>query len=79
MATVPVTAEYNAQKGKVNKFSGGNTLNKLAPIKVQSAVPKTETLKYPNDVAVSDSKQSAGMTARSSRASGKSSLFHFKA
>lgn len=49
------------------------------PKEVQSAVPITDTDKYPKDFAVSGSKQSAGMTLRTVPESGKSSCLKERA
>ena len=43
------------------------------PAAVQTPVPRRETVRYPNDLIVSGSKQSAGMTALMSLDLGKSS------
>ena len=43
------------------------------PMAVQTPVPKSETARYPMDLAVSGSKQSAGITALISLDLGKSS------
>lgn len=53
--------------------------NMEIPTAVQAAVPSKETERYPREVAVSGSKQSAGMTLRISPALGKSSLFKVRA
>ena len=58
--------------GQVRMLSGGRTLSIWIPRAVQAAVPAMETLRYPSDLAVSGSKQSAGMTERSSFALGNS-------
>lgn len=42
------------------------------PTAVQAAVPRRDTVRYPMDLAVSGSKQSAGMTALISLDLGKS-------
>mmetsp|Transcript_25865 Transcript_25865/g.60888 ORF Transcript_25865/g.60888 Transcript_25865/m.60888 type:complete len:102 (-) Transcript_25865:435-740(-) len=79
MATVPVTAEYMVQKGRLATLAGLKALSIFTPNNVQRVVPMTETLKYFMEVFVSGSKQSLGMTARRSLAFGKSDSFHFKA
>jgi len=43
MATVPVTAEYKVQNGRVKKFSGGRISSAPIPNAEQIAVPITDT------------------------------------
>ena len=60
--------------GRKKRLEGSKMLSMFTPRAVQMAVPMTDTERYPKDVAVSGSKQSAGMTLRSSLAEGKSSF-----
>ena len=78
MATVPLTAEYAAQIGKVQmEVPMAPTIP--TPTAVQSAVPIVDTDRYPRDFAVSGSKQSSGITALMSLDFGKSSGFNERA
>ena len=72
IATVPVTAAYADQIGKV-KIDVPIAPNILTPKAVQIAVPMVETARYPRDVAVSGSKHSFGIAALISFDFGKSS------
>ena len=72
IATVPVTAEYAAQMGRV-KMEVPIVPIIAAPTAVHRAVLARDMERYPNDFAVSGSKQSVGMTALRSLDWGKSS------
>jgi len=72
IATVPVTAEYAAHIGKVNKLVP-IVATIPAPTAVHNAVPIKDTERYPKDLAVSGTKQSFGITALISFEIGKSS------
>lgn len=70
MATVPVTTPYIAQKGDVRGLAGSRTCKAATPPTVQRAVRESDAVRYPSDLPVSGSKQSAGMTFRMSYAEG---------